>query len=120
MVCARLLLIAPFLLLATLAISAPLTGPICPPCSTLSTASSLETRTEGSPSGDMWDPVLQGFVDNYNRIMDEARQTGLYHYENMSPEQKARVTELMSQAKYAAKEMFRNARIIEKVRLRRP
>ncbi|KAE8184890.1 hypothetical protein A4X06_0g7985 [Tilletia controversa] len=120
----RVLLISPFLLLATLANSAPLPNPPGRSSPTLSPTSSLEARSGTSSSsgaaGDPWSPVLQGFIDRYTRLRDQLVEAALQDFSSMSFEQKAAFRKLVSQTDSAGAQIERIAGIIAKVKDARP
>ncbi|KAE8202575.1 hypothetical protein A4X06_0g2596 [Tilletia controversa] len=95
----RLLLIGPFLLLATLAKSAPLPDPSCASCPMLSPASSLKVRTgpliSGEAEGDvkLFATLRKLFIDNFTKAKSAAWEIAL-HSENLSPEQQEVIKEL--------------------------
>ncbi|KAE8204147.1 hypothetical protein A4X06_0g1714 [Tilletia controversa] len=106
----RLLQVLPFLLLATLANSAPLSEPGCPSCPTPSPPSVLATRAPPGvpvvlPEAEIWSEIYNSHLNTWMRLVAEQRRLGFFHVsqlEHLPPSGRQRILELQAEAKHAA------------------
>ncbi|KAE8199181.1 hypothetical protein A4X06_0g4015 [Tilletia controversa] len=110
MVYPRLLLIGPFLLLATLANSAPLPDPSW---STLSPTSSLEAR---APPADPWAATFQSYINRYTRLRDLLVEAQLHDFTSMSTGEMAAYKKLAGETTIAGARIAQIKEIIEKAK----